>query len=506
MLIQGFYLRLAEKITLSTNKYIHALSNTLLTNLIEGVTDIIPSYTTLYLEYNAKLVTEKQIKKWLGQYRSKLCVDNFAGNNLDNQIEIPVVYNGEDLQTIASETDLSVEKVVKIHSQTAYQVYALGFSAGFPFLGEVPKELRLPRLETPRKKVPVHSVAIAGIQTGIYPASTPGGWRLLGHSLVKIYDPKRKNPFLLTPGDKVKFIPSEGIPPTEPEVLELLPKNPPYPLLRVIEKGVLDIVVDKGRFLQGRFGLSRSGALDITSAQIANRLIGNVPSSPLLEMHYQGPIFETLNKGALAFSGYGLHPQLNGKQVPPFTSFAINKGDILSFLPTNEGNSSYLALAGGIDSKTFANSASVDLKNNLGRPLQVGDILGVTEPKQIVVSRSFIPYNTLGKQTTLRILTTEQSSPEILEMLCAKPFKVNQFNRIGIRFAGEKVKGGEIISEAAPLGAIQITPSGQPLLLLNDRGTLGGYSKPAVVFPPDLPKAAQLRPNNWVKFRPIKHL
>ena len=497
MFTKGFYLRFSEKISLNTNRYIHTLSNTLLANLIEGVTDIIPSYTTLYLEYNTNFLKEEQVKLWLTQ-----CQDNLIEGSFGKNVEVPIVYNGQDLQAVANETGLSLAEVIKAHSQITYQVYALGFSAGFPFLGEVLPDIRVPRLDTPRTRVPAHSVAIAGSQTGVYTMSTPGGWRLLGHSLLNLYDPQRKNPFLLAPGDKVTFIPSEGKPPLEPEILELLPKRPQYPLLQVIKAGFLDLVMDEGRFLQGRFGLSRSGALDIQRAQISNRLLGNTPFAPLLEMHYQGPVLEALTKGVLAFAGYGLSPQLNGKDVPPFTSFAIKQGDIITFEPTNEGSTAYLALAGGITSKRFAGSASVDLKNKLGRALRVGDVLGVTEIKKTLTGRSFIPYHSVSNKTTLRILATE--SPETLDRLCAKPFRVAQANRIGVKFVGEKVKGEEIISEAVPLGAIQITPGGQPFLLLNDRGTLGGYSKPALVIPQDLPKAAQLRPNDLVSFRLVQ--
>ncbi len=497
MFTQGFYTRFSEKISSNTNRYIHTLSNTLLANLIEGVTDIIPSYTTLYLEYNTNVLREEQVRLWLTQCQNDL-IEDFS----DTNVEIPVVYNGQDLQAVANETGLSIAEVIKVHSQITYQVYALGFSAGFPFLGEVSPIIRVPRLDTPRTCVPAHSVAIAGPQTGVYTISTPGGWRLLGYSLLRLYDPQRKNPFLLAPGDKVTFTPSEGKPPKELEVLELLPKKPKYPLLQVIKAGLLDLVMDEGRFLQGRFGLSRSGALDIQRAQLSNRLLGNTPFAPLLEMHYQGPVLEVLNKGVLAFAGYGLSLELNGKNTPPFTSFAVKQGDTISFKPTNEGSTAYLALAGGIASKRFAGSASVDLKNKLGRALIAGDILGVAELKKPIIDRNFIPYHPISNKTTLRILAT--ASSETLDRLCAKPFRVEQANRVGIRFAGAKVKGGEIISEAVPLGAIQITPSGQPLLLLNDRGTLGGYSKPALVIPQDLPKAAQLKPNDLVSFRLVR--
>jgi KipI family sensor histidine kinase inhibitor len=124
--------------------------------------------------------------------------------------EIPVAYGGEDgpdLAEVAARTGLAEAEVVRLHAGTEHRVLVLGFVPGFPYLGVLPPELELPRRATPRVRVPAGSVAIAGRQTGIYPADTPGGWHLIGRTGATLWDPRREPPALLAPGDRVRFVP-----------------------------------------------------------------------------------------------------------------------------------------------------------------------------------------------------------------------------------------------------------------------------------------------------------
>lgn len=123
-------------------------------------------------------------------------------------VEIPVCYGGEfgpDLPDVASFANLSVQEAIALHASVEYRVYMLGFSPGFPYMGTVPGALTMPRLATPRACVPAGSVGIAGSQTGIYPLESPGGWRVIGRTPLRLYDRARPNPFLLEPGDRVRF-------------------------------------------------------------------------------------------------------------------------------------------------------------------------------------------------------------------------------------------------------------------------------------------------------------
>jgi KipI family sensor histidine kinase inhibitor len=123
------------------------------------------------------------------------------------QIQVPVMYDGEDLSRVARHNGLRESEVIRLHSETTYLVYMLGFSPGFAYMGGLSSKLATPRLETPRVAVPAGAVGIAGNQTGIYPVESPGGWNIIGRTPLKLFDPTAENPFLFEPGDEVRFVP-----------------------------------------------------------------------------------------------------------------------------------------------------------------------------------------------------------------------------------------------------------------------------------------------------------
>jgi 5-oxoprolinase (ATP-hydrolysing) subunit B len=131
------------------------------------------------------------------------------------QVEIPVVYGGAggpDLVEVARAADLTSQQVVELHSSADYVVYFIGFQPGFPYLGGLDERLHTPRRAEPRLVVPGGSVGIGGSQTGIYPLAAPGGWQLIGHTPLSLFDPQQQPPTLLRPGDSVRFVPQrEGV-------------------------------------------------------------------------------------------------------------------------------------------------------------------------------------------------------------------------------------------------------------------------------------------------------
>jgi KipI family sensor histidine kinase inhibitor len=131
-----------------------------------------------------------------------------SGQQDRSVVEITVRYDGEDLGEVAREAALSEDEVVRRHSAPTYTVGFIGFSPGFAYLLGLPAELATPRLETPRTRIPAGSVAIGGAYTGVYPRATPGGWRLIGRTEVDLFDPARDPPALLSPGDRVRFVPA----------------------------------------------------------------------------------------------------------------------------------------------------------------------------------------------------------------------------------------------------------------------------------------------------------
>lgn len=173
---------------------------------IEGVRNLHPAYCSLLVKFDALKWTHDKLEKKLSKYLPRVDKVRLPESR---QVEIPVCYGGEfgpDLDDVASLHGLVSEQIIKLHSSATYLVYFLGFVPGFAYLGELPKELVTPRLATPRKKVPVGSVGIAGNQTGVYPFETPGGWRLLGRTPVSMFRTDREGLSLLSIGDRVRFV------------------------------------------------------------------------------------------------------------------------------------------------------------------------------------------------------------------------------------------------------------------------------------------------------------
>lgn len=466
---------------------------------LAGVWEAIPGYASLYLEYDPARLDLAHLQHWVSTWQPR-------PQDERPPIEVPVVYDGEDLAAVASRAGLSPQQAAEVHASVPYTVRALGFVAGFPFMETTPAPLQAPRRATPRPKVSAHSLAVAGTQTGIYPVEAPGGWNLLGHTLRPVYDPRAEPPFLLQPGDWVRFVPREGELPAPLQPLSLLPAAPQHPVLQVQKAGLLDLVMDLGRVGQGHLGLVRSGAQDAQAARLANQLLGNAPTAPLLEMHLKGPELRVLSAATLACTG-GLEAVLNGQKQPPYSSFAVQPNDLLQ-VRSGRGRVGYLALSGGLEACPFLGSSSSDLKAGLGLPIQAGELLGA-QSSALRLPHQFVPYwMTVPAPSELRLrllpVTTSGSiDPHDLAALHAQRYALRDLDRMAARLetvTGLALRGGEIRSEGAPVGTIQVPPSGEAIILLHDKGTMGGYHKPARVHPADLPKLVQAQPGTRLRF------
>lgn len=492
----GLYLQFSETLDLAQNVRLHALHRLLTRNLLPGVTDLSPGYVNLFVDFDLNVTSARQVTDWAAGHLRTVDAGGATGT-AGRLIEVPVRYDGPDLPDVAARTGLNEAEVVRLHSATDYHVYAVGFTPGFPFLGEVTNELRLPRRSTPRPLVPFNSVAVAGAQSCVYALPSPGGWNLLGTALKVIYDPNREEPFLVAPGDRVRFVPGGGETPPLPAVRQLWPTEPQWPVLRVEAPGLLDLVQGDGRFQQAHFGLARSGPLDERSARFANALVGNAPGTPLLELTLRGPVLTALRDVVVAVAGFGMVPV----EHPGQQSFRLRAGETLRFSSTQTGARVYLAASGGLDTLPVLGSRSTDLLGRIGRPLRAGDVLGLAGVSKARPGFSS-PLLTVPQEAVLRLLPGPQASREALEALGRAPFRITGNDRMGLRLSGPSVPGGQVISEGTPAGAVQVTPDGNPIVLLADRGRIGGYSKPAVLHPDDVPLAAQLRPGQMVRFRP----
>lgn len=178
-----------------------ALRNQLLAEHIDGITDIVPGLDSLLIRANPLQTDMQTLATRLKHHQA-----DTPTHIPPKRIDIPVQYNGPDLAEVARLTGLSEAAVIQRHEQARYRVAFLGFAPGFPYLVGLNDALRVPRMATPRTKVPAGSVAIADAMTAIYPHATPGGWRLIGQTDAPLFNPDNHPPALLAPGDEVRFV------------------------------------------------------------------------------------------------------------------------------------------------------------------------------------------------------------------------------------------------------------------------------------------------------------
>ena len=196
-----------DRIDAAVNARAIALASALQEASVRGVRDVVPTYRSVAVYFDPLRTAYDQLVDRIGQELRHPSPDPSAARP---PLRIPVCYGGDlgpDLPEVAAFAHVSEAEVVKRHAAATYRVFMLGFVAGFAYMGTVDASIAIPRRPTPRVRVPLGSVGIAGVQTGIYPAETPGGWQLIGRTPVKPFDANRAEPFLMQAGDHVQFFP-----------------------------------------------------------------------------------------------------------------------------------------------------------------------------------------------------------------------------------------------------------------------------------------------------------
>ena len=202
-----------EEVTAETAGVVARLTRSL--EGLRGIVNLHPAYVSVLVEFDPRLRRHDEIEALVRErLESGPAAD--APAQPERTVEIPVRYGGEfgpDLHDVARRAGLSPERAVELHASARYVVHFLGFSPGFPYLGGLPPELATPRLDVPRKLAPAGSVAIGGSHAGIYPMDSPGGWRIIGRTPLRLFDTDASPPALLAMGDRVRFLPiPEGRP------------------------------------------------------------------------------------------------------------------------------------------------------------------------------------------------------------------------------------------------------------------------------------------------------
>jgi biotin-dependent carboxylase-like uncharacterized protein len=285
--------------------------------------------------------------------------------------------------------------------------------------------------------------------------------------------------------------------------------------IRFIKGGFLTTIQDLGRYGFQRFGMPVSGAMDSYSMQTANWLVGNKRASACFEITFQGPEIEFLCETVFALSGAPLAASLNGKMIDTEVSYHVSGGDILKTGVALQGVRTYLAIAGEIDVPEVMKSKSTYLRGRIGgfkgRNIQNGDEIpirstGITAERKLPYEfRRFYPVT-----KTLRILPgTEVTRFEFsgLKAFLTSEYTVSpQNDRMGYRLTGPAIghkSGADIISSGITNGSIQVPGHGQPIIMLADHQTVGGYTQIANVISVDIPLAGQLKTGDIIRFREI---
>ena len=287
--------------------------------------------------------------------------------------------------------------------------------------------------------------------------------------------------------------------------------------LEILSPGLLSTIQDLGRFGFQASGFAPTGAADSLSMKRANALVGNAPGEAVLEMMLLGVTARFRTACVIALTGADMAPKINGSEIENGTAVRIDSGDVLELSGTRDGMGCYLAVAGGFDIPLIMGSRSTGMRFGVGgfngRKLARGDVIPLRAPVADlpgIECRRLLSKPVFSRHIVLRAVAGPQDymfSEEELNGFFSRPYSVtNATDRMGIRLEGKPIvpkNTSDIISDGTAFGAVQVPSGGQPIILMADRQTTGGYAKIATVITADLPRAAQMRPGNTVRFMPV---
>lgn len=445
-------------------------------------------------------------------------------------VEIPVVYDGPDLDDVARFTGLTEAEVVAAHTGTPWRAAFGGFAPGFFYLVEGDPRLAVPRRSEPRTAVPDGAVALAGSYSAVYPRRSPGGWQLLGHTNTRLWDAERTPPALLSPGTLVRFVDAGGSAATHTAVParaeapddtgapeEDTPAADPTPAegaeraVEILATGPRALVQDLGRPGLARLGVGRSGAADRAAHALAQRLVGNTEEAAGIEVTLGGFAMRARGDLLAVVTGAPVTVEVEGRPRAPGELLHLADGADLRLGTAAAGLRAYVAVRGGLEAPVELGSRSTDTLSGLGpAPLAEGDVLPVGESTRALPTLDAVALPPPPSATEVRLRVRPGPRLDWIaspEALVGPVWHVSsRSDRIGVRLDGEPVAressrtDAELPSEGVVRGSIQVPAGGEPVLFLADHPVTGGYPVAAVVVSTDVDRAAQLRPGDRVRF------
>lgn len=467
-----------------------------------------------------------------------------------DEVSVGIVYDGDDLEEVAELLGMSTPALITAHSGAPWHAAFGGFAPGFSYLLPDALPWEVPRRAEPRTAVPAGAVGLAARYCGIYPRSSPGGWQLIGHSDAPLFDPDREPPALLTPGTRVRFVPQRSaarISATTSALAQAareaaavpgrLGRRRPaavgpstgHPALEILSPGPLALLQDGGRPGRAASGVSRGGAFDRGALLRANLAVGNPSTAAALEILHGGLQLRARAATVIALSGARapvtlLRADEEGTDLdlaPPQCHelpLALDPGDRLELGAVTEGLRLVLAVRGGLrgtgTSGPVLDSLSRDTLSGLGPdPLAAGDVLLVGPPQGL----DAVPTPVRDEAAVEEPSPSELEIPvhagprdallgvSALEHLLATGWTVRpDSDRVGVRLDGAPLTApsdsGTLPSEPMVPGAIQVPPSGLPVVFGPDHPTTGGYPVIAVVAQAGLDALAQAPAGTALRF------
>jgi KipI family sensor histidine kinase inhibitor len=432
-------------------------------------------------------------------------------------VVIDVVYDGADLVEVGELTGLGADGVVAAHTDQVWTVAFGGFAPGFGYLTGSDGRLEVPRRASPRTAVPAGSVGLAGSYSGIYPRSSPGGWQLIGRTAAPLWEPTRDPPALLCPGMSVQFRAVESLAAPTDHPGAHATSDEPASGLEVLRTGVFTTIQDGGRTGYAELGVPPSGAADHGAYTTANALVGNHDGAVALELTLGGFRARAVGDQLLAVTGAARTFEIRRsdgslEHYPAGLATSVASGDVITIGHPGTGLRSYLAVRGGIDVPAVLGSRSTDVLSGLGpapvrrdQQLAVGTATrsgsGWPDPAGANSTAAAASPGSLALMPGPHLHRLEADA---LSQLIGREWTVTpDSNRVGLRLAGPPI-GRSSTDEmpSAPLvpGAIQIPPSGQPIVFLRDHPVTGGYPVIAVLTDAAIDGAAQCRPGQHIRF------
>lgn len=507
-----------------------------------GVDELVPAARTVLVRVDPRTLPLAAATAWALRTAAAAHTGDAADGPL---IELEIAYDGADLAETAALLGVDPAELVRRHATADWRVAFTGFAPGFGYLVSDDWPFDVPRLESPRTRVPAGAVGLAGVFSGAYPRDTPGGWRLIGTTRAPLFDPRSETPALLVPGARVRFRPiaaagaagraamAPGEPPSSGsgDPAHSGPSDADRPEsagsgdlgeadaaaraggagLRIVEAGLLATLQDLGRAGEASVGVAVSGALDRGALRTANRLLGNAEGAAGIEVTMGGLRAVADADLWVAVTGAWGGIRIDGHEVDPYQAHAWPRGSELQLDWFAHGARAYVAVRGGIHVPAVLGSRATDLLAGLGPPaLARGDALriGSEVAGPIPVAQPVVWGAPHDDELELELAPGPRAdwfAPEAAQTLFDTVWTVsNQADRVGARLDGPalaRARPGELASEGMVPGALQVPPSGRPTILLADGPVTGGYPVIAVVTDASLDLVAQARPGTRIRFR-----